>query len=222
MKVYKIEQHHPTSERGIEWGESVFSALRLIHPMTKRFDQKFSDGFFKSFFYKNRASIESLWQSPEIEVFKYKNFPLPDIGRIAGQTSVHIFSEEAVKRLGQYIDKDGVFLPFTNKNNLRYSWFYILSNIDALLVKSNENDYISYFEKYEFDAPKLEGIYIFNIKNHPGTFATDLFVDLVNAQSFKGLMFQLIWDSENPDYVDERFKPEVWAEIKARYAKRNT
>jgi hypothetical protein len=110
-----------------------------------------------------------------------------------------------------------------------YYWFRITRYVEGALRLedamgfTHDPEWVSYLEKYDFHPEKLEGIYLFNISKptHPGTFATGEFVDLVRKHDLKGLEFQLIWDSENPDYVDERFKPEIWAEIKARHAKRN-
>jgi hypothetical protein len=110
-----------------------------------------------------------------------------------------------------------------------YYWFRVMRYVEGALRLENamgfahDPEWVSYLEKYDFHPEKLEGVYLFNISKptHPGTFATGAFVDLVRKHDLKGLEFQLIWDSEDPDYVDERFKPEIWAEIKARHAKRN-
>jgi hypothetical protein len=229
MKVYKIEQACEISERGVDWGKPQYSALRLIHPVLKKFDQKYSTEFFLEIHqtYYGGKSVSENWNFPEIEEFSFQKLPFPDISRIAGNPLVHIFSGEAIKLIGDIIINDGEFLDFKNEGKLFYSWFHILRNLNVIKTGDsmgfvNDPEYIPYLEKYEFYADKLEGVYLFHIVNHPGTFATGAFVDLVNKHDLKGLMFHLIWDSENPDYIDERFKPEVWAEIKARHAKRKT
>jgi hypothetical protein len=223
MKIYKIDQawlhelNHPDS----------YSAIRLVDQKTRKFDQRYSSDFFRKIFsnYLSNQSILEIWKNPRIEEFKYKEYPFPDISRIAGQPSVHIFSQDTLEEIGSAIKNDGEILPFQGQK-LSYSWFRILRDLNVLKTDSAMGftanpEYIPYFEKYDFHTEPLEGIYLFHIINHPGTFATDLFVDLVKQYDLKGLDFLLIWDSENPDYIDERFKPEVWAEIKSRHTKRN-
>jgi hypothetical protein len=222
MKVYAIDQawihewDHPNS----------FSFLRLINLKIGKFDQKYSRDFFREIFsnYSSNQPIIESWRNPKIEEFKYKNYPFPDITRIAGEPTVHLFSQIALEKISLKIKNDGEILPFQGQK-LSYSWFRILRDLNVLKTDSAMGftanpEYIPYLEKYDFHTDPLENIYLFHIVNHPGTFATDLFVDLVKQHDFKGLDFLLIWDSENFDYVDERFKPEVWAEIKKRHANR--
>jgi hypothetical protein len=110
----------------------------------------------------------------------------------------------------------------------KYYWFRVLKNLDLSVLKldsamgfTNDPTDVPYLEKYDFNVEKLEGINLFYIVGHRGNFVTGTLVDLIRKFDLKGFDFQLIWDSENPDYIDERFKPEVWAEIKSRHAKRN-
>jgi hypothetical protein len=223
MRIYEIEQI---------WLNDVnntnrYSALGLIDQKTSKWDQRYSKNFFREFFsnYSRNQSIIEVWKNPKIEEFKYKDYPFPNFTRMAGETTVHVFSQPTLDKIGSTIKNDGEILPFQGQK-LSYSWFRILQVLNVLKTDSAMGftanpEYIPYLEKYDFHTDPLEGIYLFHIVNHPGTFATDLFVDLVKQYDFKGLDFLLIWDSENPDYIDERFKPEVWAEIKSRHAKRN-
>jgi hypothetical protein len=228
MKIYNIEQAWVISERGIEHGISEYSGLGLLNQKTGKFDQRYSSDFFREFSlnYPRNQSIAGVWKNPEIGEFQYKDFPFPDITRIAGEATVHLFSQSTLERIGSKITRDGEILLFQSQKR-SYSWFRILQVLNVLKTDSSmgftaDPEYIPYLEKYDFHADRLESIHLFHIVNHPGTFATNLFVDLVKEHNLKGLTFQLIWDSENPDYVDERFKPEVWAEIKTRHAKRQT
>jgi hypothetical protein len=227
MKIYSVEQEWLLSDRGIEHGTSKYSALRLINHKTGKFDSAFSGDFFQRIFrrYARTQPILGEWSFPHIEAFVINNLPFPDMSRLSGQTGVHLFSEQVLQKIQNKIENDGEVLPFCSKS-LSYSWFRITRVLNALKLNpiqlAEMDHYISYIEKYDFNEEILEGIYLFHLTNHPGTFATDLFVDLVGINKFVGLRFQLIWDSENPDYIDERFKPEVWAEIKARHAKRKT
>jgi hypothetical protein len=222
MKVYMIDQL---------WLNDVlntnrYSAIGLVDQKTGKFDQRYSENFFRNFSlkYSRNQPIVAVWKHPNIEEFQYKDFPFPDVTRIAGEATVYLFSQATLEKIGSVIKNDGEILAFQGKK-LPYSWFRILKVLNVLETEdaigfTNNPEYIPYFEKYNFYADRLENTYLFHIVNHPGTFATDLFVDLVRKYDLKGLDFLLIWDSENPDYIDERFKPEVWAEIKTRHAKR--
>jgi hypothetical protein len=226
MKIYNIEQAWMISERGIEHGTNAYSALRLVDQKTGKFDQRYSESFFRKFSlsYSRNQSIAEVWRRPKVEGFKIKNLNFPDLTRIAGQPSVHAFSQSVINIFGSKLLSDGEILPF-DMEGYEYSWFRVTQVLNVLKTDGSmgftaDPEYIPYLEKYDFHADRLEGIHLFHIVNHPGTFATNLFVDLVREHNLKGLTFQLIWDSENPDYVDERFKPEVWTEIKTRHAKR--
>jgi hypothetical protein len=222
MKIYKIEQTWEPNNHGT----SIYSSIALVDQKTGKFDQRYSENFFREFSrnYSRNQPIIEVWKNPRADEFKYKEYPFPDMTRIAAEATVYLFSQSTLEKIGSTIKNDGEILPFQGQK-LSYSWFRILQVLNVLKTDgamgfTANPEYIPYLEKYDFHTDPLENIYLFHIVNHPGTFATDLFVDLVKQHDFKGLDFLLIWDSENPDYVDERFKPEVWAEIKKRHANR--
>jgi hypothetical protein len=220
---------HPQRE-----AEAFFRNINESHPWTDSYLPYWKSPLF---------SLVSIYGNPFIDVGKETSITRELISQeaknligdhIAGdgeflklELSGKIFESRRTKK-GLFENHEILASAIKHPIPTGYYWFRITRYVEALRLENvlgftHDPEWVSYLEKYDFHPEKLEGIYLFNISNptHPGTFATGEFVDLVRKHDLKGLEFQLIWDSENADYVDERFKPEIWAEIKARHAKRN-
>jgi hypothetical protein len=234
MKVFSIRQQVTVPER------LACSFVKLVNPQTGLRDQRYEREYilkFRETFgpYRGKSALPS-WETPEFFVAQNRDFPkapLNDIGQMAG---IPIISERTRTIVSKFLEADAELLPILgNKIEIKGKMkplnetlkFYIVHHLqkrDCLdleaLGEDPNNDYISYLEKYEFRPEALENAHFFQIKHHPGYFASETFIQLLEQHDLRGMVWELIWDSENPDYVDERFKPEVWAEIKARKAKK--
>jgi hypothetical protein len=230
MKIYSIRQDTMVPER------LAVSYVRLINPQTGLRDQRYERDFILNFIqtYGTLKSALSEWTIPEFFVVQnltYPKAPLNDIGQLAGMA---IISEKSGSILGDLLHIDSELLPMVGNKievkgkmkplgkNLR---FYIVHHLQARnaldfskLDEDPTSNYISYLEKYEFRIDQLENAHFFKIKHHPGYFASETFIKTLEQHNLRGMVWELIWDSENPDYIDEHPTPEVWADIKARHA----
>lgn len=124
----------------------------------------------------------------------------------------------------------GIFVPV--KGSHERLVMYHVETIDALdLINSSINatelngkTIIRQINIYSFHQDKLLDKLLFHIPQYSlnELYATDTFVSAYNQTKLTGLLFKLIWDSDDPEYWDERFPPEQWQIIKENeFNKRN-
>jgi len=122
----------------------------------------------------------------------------------------------------------GELLPLKAEDGNTY-YLFRPPVIDALDEENSDfkvNDYgnvrggIGY---HTFLPERLEDAWLFYLKTQPGGvnyYATEQFKQRVEEHGFTNLPFDLVWDSEDPEFQDGRFKPEVWEATKRKFAER--
>jgi len=134
-------------------------------------------------------------------------------------------SDRAVEGLGPLITACGELLPL-GYPEFPYQALNVLDIRDAVDLERSLVEWREvapyggfYYEPkiYTFIPEALEGATLFKPLQEFADgeiLATDAFKDAFEALGLVGFNFQLIWDSENPNYHDERYTPERWAMIR--------
>lgn len=76
---------------------------------------------------------------------------------------------------------------------------------------------------HTFIPERLEDAWLFYLATQPGGvnyYATEQFKQRVEEHGFTNIPFDLVWDSEDPDFIDTRFRYKPWLEIKRKFAER--
>jgi hypothetical protein len=73
---------------------------------------------------------------------------------------------------------------------------------------------------YSFFLEKLKDAWIFQIPQQAGAhyFVTEQCKKRMDEAGLTNFPLQLVWDSENPNYQNERYIPAVWEKLKLDYA----
>ena len=132
-----------------------------------------------------------------------------------------MFSERAVTVLGDMLRADGELLPLVC-NEGKYHLFNPLRVVDAVDWEASytvELGSIIDFQKFGFQQEKLRGLHIFKIPEHPlgYYFISEALKSAAEAAELRNnLVFRLVWDSDDPDYFDERYanSPGGWERVK--------
>lgn len=76
---------------------------------------------------------------------------------------------------------------------------------------------------HTFHPERLKDAWLFYLKTQPSGvnyYATEQFKQRVEEHGFTNLPFNLVWDSEDPEFQDGRYTPKAWATIKRKFAER--
>jgi hypothetical protein len=184
---------------------------------------KFGKPLFENLKYSGVEDYLELWKRGTVadqnEIPRLENLPICDM-RSDLVFNLFILNEKAYSKLKIFLRKYGEFSKidfvegyhFFFCNNLKD---YVDENYSAKKTFRPNLDWYAFIQ-----SEHLDDVFITKYESH-SCFCTETFKTFYQSELLTGLDFLLIWDSENSDYVDERFKPEVWAEIKSRHAKRN-
>jgi hypothetical protein len=155
--------------------------------------------------------------------------PICDIS-VSGDYWLFLMNENALNILSPFITPYGQFYKI---DQIKDHYLFLFRNVrddyfirDRLLKATGKYSFdktrtgIYRYAKYEFLKFIEDDIFI-SLYAEKYCFCTEKFKNLYVSSHLTGLEFMLVWDSENPDYVDERFTPEVWADIKAHHAAKN-
>ncbi len=171
-------------------------------------------------------SLLSNWEAPEIKPFwEEPEKPVADISFI-GVTGPITVNNKAVDGLRELFEASGELLPLDSEEG-KYYIHNVTQVVDAINLKNSVYKWIgdegismSLPEIFSFHAGAIYGLSAFRAsKLERETLYTDIFKQRVEEADLKGVIFQLIWDSEDPNYQDERYTPEQWERIKQVHAK---
>jgi hypothetical protein len=144
--------------------------------------------------------------------------PVADISPALIGGELSYINQRVLDRLGEFLLKSGdirqiinypnIYLfnlyAETTELNLNYSIYRQITSVPDLF----------YFNNFTDGHPDL-----FLLPNGQKTvFCTERFKDAYEENEFTGLTFRLVYDSENVDFVDERYsnRPQVWIDLKAK------
>jgi hypothetical protein len=188
------------------------------------------------------TSLKSVWQSLELRVVEGGPVrPMPDMAIVAFYGGL-AFSQRAIDSLQTLLEDHGELLPLVCKEG-DYQFFHVTTVVDALDLKNNLVRYstnlplpvggktslggIKQIEgnySYAFLEGRLTNIPIFRLPMYYGSatniFVSETFKTRVESCGLNSLEFLLVWDSEDPDYFDERYRnePERWERYKRELA----
>ncbi len=214
MKIYDIHPIHSEKYTYFEVLPSVEVLMSKWHLLTS-----FAE------------PLKKTWQSLEIQISK-KHPKRKRLDVLTIQDNLLVFPEAILRgELGDILKQHGELLPLHSEDGQFYL-YHVTTVLDK--VMDIENSYIMWHaqegkppemsdvQMYEFFADGLSDAMIFKLPLH-GTnrlqrrcFATEKFKLLVEKSGVTGLQFDLIWNGENPDYMNERYshRPEIWERIK--------
>lgn len=102
---------------------------------------------------------------------------------------------------------------------------YYLLNPPIIDVLDIDNSYFPYgtnypatINVYGFFPDKLRNAWFFKIPQQADFFVTEQCKKRIEEEKLTNVSLQLVWDSENPDYQDERYSSEVWQRLKHDFA----
>jgi hypothetical protein len=158
--------------------------------------------------------IKAAWYLHNKPKAKPLDFTLAGIPKVFGLT------QRAVDILADLLTF-GELLPVDTSDGPVY--LYNPPHPDALdeaesVFKKYDDGRFDIIELHSFYEEKLQDIHLFKIPGQPYYYhyCTEEFKDRCKEHKLLGIDFRLVWDSENPDFRDERFSPEHWAEIKEK------
>ena len=163
------------------------------------------------------------WSSPLVRLFE-PNKICSDISCL-GTQNVLVFSDYSLSIFGDLVKQSGDLLELDCPDEKLFA-FRLTKKIDALddrgIIKFDNShpNYIDKVVQYSFNPEKLTNVGIFNLTQLHSPeywFFTDLFVNKKREANLTGLSFALIWDSEDENYWDQRYTPEIWNRIKLEH-----
>ena len=172
-------------------------------------------------------SILSIWEAPEVKpIWEEPEKPVADISFI-GVTGPITVNGKAHNALKDLLESSGELLPLKSEEG-EFFIHNVTTVIDAFDYEKSvykwqptlENEAIGRLCIFSFQKRCLENAVAFRFPKYLGDcFYTDIFKRRVEEADLKGALFQLIWDSEDPDYHDERYSLEQWERIKEMHAR---
>lgn len=128
------------------------------------------------------------------------------------------------RTLGEPLGNRGELLPLDGVDGQTY-YLYNDPIIDALdeansAVYRGVRNHIDAVEVYSFSLERLDDAWLFKLPDQTTAdfYITEPFKALVEAAGLTNLVLELIWDSDDPDYRDERYddRPGMWEEVKRK------
>lgn len=222
MKIYIAS---PTSL----YDNKRYTGLRIINPSTKEIDDEYERevlaGFLRGRVFGKITPLTPSWSPQLVTVFDPSK-EMTDID-FFGSSDALYFSLEAAKKLEPLLLACGELLPLEGETQpfFVYNVLNIIEALDHDIAKTTlwqESErtkyrYTSKLDMYGFHNDRIMETPIFVIPEQGKYFFTDLFKTAVEANHLTGLCFFLIWDSDDPDYHDERYEEEQWEYIKRLY-----
>lgn len=171
-------------------------------------------------------SIKDKWQpfstilypSPE----KYQNTS-EESANITLTNTLSSISEKFYQDFFEELVSQGEFLSAYSQDGTFYE-YHFSKLADEVIDKENcaaswnnitTKEYAHEIYCYHFHADKLTSINgIFIMYASPDILCTDTFKEKFARLGYQEIDFEMIWDSENPDYHDERWGEEQWLRIK--------
>jgi hypothetical protein len=190
-------------------------------------------------------SIVATWQparlSPAIVQKQDAALPIPDLAIVSVYQGL-IFSHKAIGCLQDLLESHGELLPLICDEG-DYQFFHVTKVINALDI---ENSLVRYSTNlplpiggrtslggikqiegnysYAFLEDCIKDTHIFRLPLYYGNtgsnYVSETFKARVESCGLNSLEFLLVWDSEDPDYFDERYRnePERWERYKQELA----
>lgn len=212
MRVYKLT--YASDENGdMEWAV-VIPALQ-----TDEAYRELKGVVANSIWSGQPPRLSEGWRPPGFRVFtdRVRNkHEVADLSTPSPFGDFLMVSQRAVAVLGEALRRDGELLPLDTAVPPSYYLFNVTRLVDALdmentLVDSWLDEPEGLFHEpavFAFHPERLQGVGIFVMKPLGlKYYCTDAFKAQVEASGLRStLHFLLVWDSENPDFVDERYK----------------
>jgi hypothetical protein len=170
-------------------------------------------------------SILADWEAPEVKPFwEEPEKPEADISFIgvSGPITVNAKARDALSDL---LEQSGELLPLKSKEG-EYSIHNVTEVIDAFDLEQGAYHWSRGVENIAMSIPKIFSFKADAIGDRPAfrhtysksqMYYTDIFKQRVEEAGLTGVIFQLIWDSEDPNYHDQRYDPEQWERVKRTY-----
>lgn len=171
--------------------------------------------------------IKDLWNPFYVTLIKDKpKWPTVDTpGLFPG---FFVIRQRIVDLIGDVLIKYGELLPLHSSDD---SFFiYNVNNIiyDALDIKNSSIFFTRYpgcsamtsVDIFKFHEDSIGESSIFRIpqfyidKAYPDIYVTEDFKNLVRRKKIVGWQFEMIWDSQNPNFHDQRWRLEQWLHVK--------
>jgi len=149
----------------------------------------------------NGTSMKRKWTGREKFAFVPARLPKGDTPGL--RSHIPVFSSKAVTVLEDFLEPNGELLPIICDKE-KYFLFNVTKVVDAL---DEPNCELQLFDdggimdivRYSFLKKKLIGVNIFKLPQDllGWVYATDAFVDRVQAAGLKGFKFRLVWSDES-------------------------
>jgi hypothetical protein len=214
MKIYDI---HPVNSiknhRHLEILSDRDEFMRVAYDVTN-FEHRMIDSW---------KPIAIQWSQ---DLLKRKTVDIPPFW-----DNISIIPQHVVTKIGDLLEQNGELLPLESQDGDFY--LYHVTNV-LNNVLDIENSYVQWSSLnpsemtdvylYTFFKENLRDEMIFKMplygtdRLQPRCFATNKFKSIVEQNKITGWQFDLIWDSENPDYYNERWtRPEQWERVKQNH-----
>jgi len=231
VRVYKVRRVHSHDMRELraarKEGDALVYDSKIISP--NRINKKGYDVPYRSEWTPQWVMFGGPPENPIVD-FSYVRATAPlgvtqrvydALGDVMDDVRAGVYEEDKPMTYGE-------LLPLKAEDGNTY-YLFRPPVIDALDEQNSDfkvNDYgnvrggIGY---HTFLPERLEDAWLFYLKTQPGGvnyYATEQFKQRVEEHGFTNLPFDLVWDSEDPEFQDGRFKPEVWEATKRKFAER--
>ena len=211
-----------------ETHDTKFAMLEFVNPETHEYDRLIEQNYVIDFIRYNPIQ-NAEWVIPTFSRLVNPEGILVDVF-FAGDR-ILTFNKKAIDHLKEILYKNGNLLPIKIASSEKtatdagYQMYMTTTIVDAINVNGTVLDRPkeenSGFKIYNFLPEKLTNVSIFRLPpNKNGGriyYVTDLFKEAFEKSGLTGMCFALIWDSENPDYHDERYDLDQWQWIKKDY-----
>jgi hypothetical protein len=211
MRVYELDFDAVTKNGKLE---SKYSVLQILNLKTKQYEH--ADALYRLYdvFHKRENGLDG-WVPPQGKFF-WDHKPRPDV---QFQSTTSLFISEKKKDLIEDISKNNfTFLPIYYPNEIFYfvqfkNYLNCIDRENSFYTASKKTSYHS-IQIFSFHQEVIKDQYLFIPPDYRNLYATENFRQYVQQNNLKGLDFKLIWDSEDPNYHDQRYRLEQWNHIK--------
>jgi hypothetical protein len=214
MRVYQLDIEC-SKVKGIN--QSKYAVLKAMNSEKGEFD--YVDHLLTAYgvFHASKIRENSDWVALQGEWF-WDHKPRPDL-QMCGHGNLFVSGEK--KALVEKIDGGNFeYLPIKYPEQNYY--FIRLKDRLANSIDREKSLYTATkrtsfhgVQIFSFNKEIIDNQYLFLTPELYGPlFATENFKQYVQQNNLKGLDFKLIWDSEDPDYHDQRYRLEQWNQIK--------
>lgn len=141
---------------------------------------------------------------------------LPDVDELMGNDGL-VLSSEALHILEGLLKTSGELIRFSNRDD--YRLYYCNNFLDPFVKEETyvTKGFSTLVKIHSFNPQSVAGSDFFKTIYDPRQcYVSENFKEIIEATGLRSnLMFPLVWDSDDPDFLDETWNATQWARIKA-------